>query len=119
MDLIPGTFYSMDTDPTWAPDGRRFVTVRDTSATHMEGRNLRPNQALMLFERSDVRNGRMVFLADHGDYAADYGLQRKGVGLPECLVRIPFMVRSHSSTLRMFRTDIRPSGSSSACRTTR
>ncbi len=35
----------------------------------------------------------LVYLSDHGDYAADYGLQRKGVGLPECLVRIPFMIR--------------------------
>ena len=31
----------------------------------------------------------IVFLSDHGDYAGDYGLQRKGVGLPECLVRVP------------------------------
>lgn len=30
-----------------------------------------------------------IFMSDHGDYAADYGLQRKGVGLPECLVRVP------------------------------
>lgn len=34
----------------------------------------------------------IIFLADHGDYAGDYGLQRKGAGLPECLVRVPFMV---------------------------
>lgn len=33
-----------------------------------------------------------VFLADHGDYFADYGLQRKGAGLAECLVRIPMVV---------------------------
>src|SRR5207245_1930039 len=26
-------------------------------------------------------------------YAGDYGLQRKGVGLPECLVRIPLLFR--------------------------
>jgi len=31
----------------------------------------------------------VIFTSDHGDYAADYGLQRKGVGLPECLVRVP------------------------------
>jgi arylsulfatase A-like enzyme len=34
----------------------------------------------------------LIFTADHGDYAGDYGLQRKGVGLPECLARIPFIV---------------------------
>ncbi|MCL3862139.1 sulfatase-like hydrolase/transferase [Actinotalea sp. K2] len=31
----------------------------------------------------------VVMLSDHGDYAGEYGLQRKGVGLPEALVRIP------------------------------
>jgi len=41
-----------------------------------------------------------VFVADHGDFTGDYGLIRKGVGLAECLVRIPFIwsgpgVRSH------------------------
>ncbi|MBN9306616.1 MULTISPECIES: sulfatase-like hydrolase/transferase [unclassified Devosia] len=46
----------------------------------------------------------IIFLADHGDYAGDYGLQRKGAGLPECLVRVPFMVtgpgiRSHHNRL--------------------
>ena len=34
----------------------------------------------------------LLFVADHGDYAGDYGLQRKGVGLPECLVRVPMIV---------------------------
>ena len=34
----------------------------------------------------------LVFLSDHGDYAGDYGLQRKGVGLPECLVRVPLII---------------------------
>lgn len=33
----------------------------------------------------------IVFTADHGDYAGDYGLQRKGVGLPECLIRVPLV----------------------------
>lgn len=31
----------------------------------------------------------VVFLADHGDYAMDYGLGRKGVGLSDALTRIP------------------------------
>lgn len=42
--------------------------------------------------RSLLENTYIVFLADHGDYAGDYGLQRKGVGLPECLVRVPLLV---------------------------
>jgi arylsulfatase A-like enzyme len=33
----------------------------------------------------------LVFCSDHGDYAGDYGLQRKGAGLPECLVRVPLI----------------------------
>jgi arylsulfatase A-like enzyme len=32
----------------------------------------------------------VLFVADHGDYFADYGLQRKGAGTPEALMRIPF-----------------------------
>jgi arylsulfatase A-like enzyme len=31
----------------------------------------------------------IVFLSDHGDYVGEYGLQRKGAGMPECLLRIP------------------------------
>ena len=31
-----------------------------------------------------------VHLADHGDYTGEYGLQRKGAGMPEALMRIPF-----------------------------
>lgn len=31
----------------------------------------------------------LVFLSDHGDFAGDYGLVRKGVDLPESTVRIP------------------------------
>jgi Arylsulfatase A and related enzymes len=33
----------------------------------------------------------IVYLADHGDFLMDYGLARKGVGLPECLTRIPMI----------------------------
>jgi arylsulfatase A-like enzyme len=33
----------------------------------------------------------VIYLADHGDYLMDYGLGRKGVGLPECLARIPMV----------------------------
>ncbi len=38
-----------------------------------------------------MQNTIVIFLADHGDYLMDYGLGRKGVGLPECLARIPFV----------------------------
>ena len=33
-----------------------------------------------------------VYLADHGDYVGEYGLQRKGAGMPEALMRIPLFV---------------------------
>lgn len=39
--------------------------------------------------RGAWENTILIFTSDHGDYAADYGLQRKGVGLPECLTRVP------------------------------
>lgn len=38
-----------------------------------------------------LENTIVVFVADHGDYFADYGLQRKGAGMPDVLMRIPFL----------------------------
>ncbi|WP_423464464.1 sulfatase-like hydrolase/transferase [Promicromonospora sp. MS192] len=32
----------------------------------------------------------VIMVSDHGDYVAEYGLQRKGAGMPEVLMRIPF-----------------------------
>ncbi len=34
----------------------------------------------------------LIFTSDHGDYAGDYGLQRKGVEMPECLVHVPLII---------------------------
>lgn len=45
-----------------------------------------------LEESGRLEDTLIVFLSDHGDYAGDYGLQRKGVGLPECLVRVPLIM---------------------------
>ncbi|HEY1788757.1 MAG TPA: sulfatase-like hydrolase/transferase [Verrucomicrobiae bacterium] len=36
-------------------------------------------------------NTLIVFTADHGDYAGEYGLIKKGAGVPECLTRIPMI----------------------------
>ncbi len=33
----------------------------------------------------------IVYVADHGDYVMEYGLMRKGVGVPEALARIPMI----------------------------
>lgn len=44
-----------------------------------------------------------VFLSDHGDYVGEYGLQRKGAGMPECLMRIPMFfsgARARSGQIR-------------------
>ncbi|MFP5210354.1 MAG: sulfatase-like hydrolase/transferase [Acidobacteriota bacterium] len=38
-----------------------------------------------------LRKTIIVYVADHGDYLMDYGLARKGVGMPECLSRIPMV----------------------------
>ncbi|MDR1636150.1 MAG: sulfatase-like hydrolase/transferase, partial [Treponema sp.] len=35
----------------------------------------------------------VLFLSDHGDFAGEYGLIRKGTDLPEILTRIPFVWR--------------------------
>lgn len=43
-------------------------------------------------EKTDLlRKTIIIYVADHGDYLMDYGLSRKGVGLPECLARIPMV----------------------------
>ncbi|HEX5554786.1 MAG TPA: sulfatase-like hydrolase/transferase [Chitinophagaceae bacterium] len=33
----------------------------------------------------------VIFVADHGDFTGEYGLIKKGVGVPECLTRIPMI----------------------------
>lgn len=38
-----------------------------------------------------THNTILVYSADHGDYLMDYGLGRKGVGMPESLARIPMV----------------------------
>jgi arylsulfatase A-like enzyme len=39
----------------------------------------------------ELDNTVLIFMSDHGDYVGEYGLQRKGVGLPEALVRVPLL----------------------------
>ncbi len=46
----------------------------------------------MLDQEGVLNNTLVFFLSDHGDYAGDYGLMRKGAGVPEDLVRVPFFV---------------------------
>src|SRR3546814_3037905 len=53
------------------------------------------DQRLRLVKQREARgvmeNTVIVYVADHGDYVMDYGLGRKGVGLPEALIRIPMI----------------------------
>jgi arylsulfatase A-like enzyme len=42
-------------------------------------------------EKDLLRKTIVIYVADHGDYLMDYGLARKGVGMPECLSRIPMV----------------------------
>lgn len=50
------------------------------------------DQIARLLDRlaDDLDSTIVIVLSDHGDLIGDYGLQRKGAGLPEALVRIPF-----------------------------
>jgi arylsulfatase A-like enzyme len=45
-----------------------------------------------------------LHVADHGDFAGEYGLMRKGPGLPEVLTRIPMLFHGPG-----VRADVRPS----------
>ena len=44
-----------------------------------------------LKENGLSENTLLIFLSDHGDFVGEYGLTLKGVGLPECLARIPMI----------------------------
>lgn len=44
-----------------------------------------------LQEKGLYGNTIIIFTADHGDYAGEYGLIKKGAGVPECLTRIPMI----------------------------
>jgi arylsulfatase A-like enzyme len=44
-----------------------------------------------LEETGRLANTLLVVLADHGDFAGEYGLMRKGPGLPEVLARVPMV----------------------------
>lgn len=39
-----------------------------------------------------IENTLVVFVSDHGDFVGEYGLQRKGAGMPEVLMRIPMQI---------------------------
>lgn len=44
-----------------------------------------------LKEKKIYENTLLIFVADHGDYVGEYGLMKKGAGVPESLCRIPML----------------------------
>jgi hypothetical protein len=53
--------------PTWAPDGRHFVTARQMGGFRFDANGLVVrNDAVMLHDREDLQNPRVLLIADHG-----------------------------------------------------
>jgi Tol biopolymer transport system component len=55
---------SADRQPVWAPDGRRFAVVRLTTSPSADVSER--TFAIMLYERQNLNNPRMILFADHG-----------------------------------------------------
>lgn len=47
--------------------------------------------ARLLAALDDERETVIIFVSDHGDYVGEYGLQRKGAGMADALMRIPLL----------------------------
>ncbi len=53
--------------PTWAPDGRHFVTVRQMAGSRFDANGFAiRNEAVMLHDHDDLQNPRVLLIADHG-----------------------------------------------------
>jgi WD40-like Beta Propeller Repeat len=53
--------------PTWAPDGRHFVTAREMGGYRFDANGLAiRNEAVMLHDHEDLQNPRVLLIADHG-----------------------------------------------------
>jgi hypothetical protein len=62
-DLLVGG----DRLPTWAPDGRHFVTAREIGGWRYDGGgSVVRSEAVMLHDRTDLQNPRVLLIADHG-----------------------------------------------------
>jgi hypothetical protein len=62
-DLLVGG----DRLPTWAPDGRHFVTARQIGGNRWDANGFAvTNEAVVLHDREDVENPRVLLIADHG-----------------------------------------------------
>lgn len=68
-----------------------------------------------LQSRGSLRHTLVVFVSDHGDFAGEYGLMRKGPGLPDVLTRVPLFFHgpgvvtdAEPSTAHVSITDLLP-----------
>ena len=52
-----------------------------------------------LESRGVVDDTLIVFMSDHGDFVGEYGLVRKGPGVPDVLMRVPLVFRGPGVTL--------------------
>ena len=53
--------------PTWAPDGRHFVTARQIAGARFDANGFAiRSEAVMLHDREDLQNPRVLLIADHG-----------------------------------------------------
>lgn len=67
--------------------------IQRARANYLGMLRLLDDQVKRFVESLDQRdNTIIVFLSDHGDFAGEYGLLRKGPELPELLVRIPLQL---------------------------
>jgi len=75
--------------PGYDKQWRRYVSNYLGSLRMLDdqfARLLRHMETLHLLESTLI-----VYVADHGDYVMDFGLMRKGVGMPDSLIRIPMV----------------------------
>lgn len=56
--------FGADREPVWAPDGRRFAVVRITTSPSQDVSDR--TFAIMLYDRQNLDNPRMVLFGDHG-----------------------------------------------------
>jgi len=64
---------------------------RRTRSNYLGMMRLIDDQLDRLLRHIDLERTVVVFVADHGDYFCDYGLERKGAELPEALTRVPMV----------------------------
>ena len=66
LDLLAGG----DRLPTWAPDGRHFVTARRMGGLRYDADGFAVrNEAVLLHDRDDLENPRVLLIADHGGFS--------------------------------------------------